>query len=110
MVMVRLIKESRGGKDKEKVNGALGGNEARVKEISKEGLGSSNCAGHGGSVSLGFFIGHVKLTSLGPKDRKNSGRDIIDRSGRKPSNALWGLENCFKSFRNSRSPLIESME
>ncbi|MBA0758152.1 hypothetical protein Gotri_021173, partial [Gossypium trilobum] len=110
------------GKDKEKVNGALGGNEARVKESSKEGLGSSNCAGHGGSVSLGFFIGHVKLTSLGstgvvnlgckssglaqdnstgdgldpeidgqgPKDRKNGGRYIIDRNGRKPSNALWG--------------------
>ncbi|MBA0607276.1 hypothetical protein Godav_019607 [Gossypium davidsonii] len=61
-----------GGKDKEKVNKALGGNKAKVKEMPKEGLSFSNGAG------LKSSIGPAKPTSFGSLAQDNSAGDGLD--------------------------------
>ncbi|MBA0734213.1 hypothetical protein Gogos_018154 [Gossypium gossypioides] len=63
-----------GGKDKEKVNKALGGNKAKIKEMPKEGLSFSKGAGCGGSEGLKSSMGPAKPTSLGSTMTVNLGR------------------------------------
>ncbi|MBA0706156.1 hypothetical protein Golax_018282, partial [Gossypium laxum] len=69
-----------GGKDKENVNKALGGNKAKVKEIPKEGLNFSNSAGRGGSAGLKSSMGLAKPTSFGSMGTVNLGSNLVDNS------------------------------
>nr|KJB18679.1 hypothetical protein B456_003G068700 [Gossypium raimondii] len=48
--------------------------------------------------------------TLGPKDRKNSGKDNIGHGGGKPSNTLRGWESRFKFSGNFQIPLAESIK
>ncbi|MBA0580816.1 hypothetical protein Gorai_023017, partial [Gossypium raimondii] len=66
-----------GGKEKEKVNKALGGNKAKVKEMPKEGLSFSNGAGCGGSTGLKSSMGPAKLTSFGSMRTVNLGSNLV---------------------------------
>ncbi|PPD69969.1 hypothetical protein GOBAR_DD33152 [Gossypium barbadense] len=67
-----------GGKEKEKVNKALGGNKAKVKEMPKEGLSFSNGAGRGGSAGLKSSMGPAKPTSFGSLAQDDSTNDGLD--------------------------------
>ncbi|MBA0699332.1 hypothetical protein Goari_000980, partial [Gossypium aridum] len=87
------------------------------KDLSDDaGLSAGEIVGEKANVEVAAYLGGKVLDSalgsnlIGPRDRIGSARDSGSRSNRNTSFALRGQGNHFKPSRNTRIPLVESME